>query len=101
MPAAIGFALSCYSYCDDGRSIYLRNFLVKDSYRSKGVDNLIFRGLLKHAKEMRCTRIELSSSVLNVTDQKFYEKMGMINVTKRDGQIHFCLFKDAIDKVEI
>ncbi|KAJ6647464.1 Thialysine N-epsilon-acetyltransferase [Pseudolycoriella hygida] len=98
-PTVIGFALNSYVYSWDGRTIYMRNFLVHDSYRSKGVSKLIFEGLLKHAKEKGCNRIEIHVSDWNKAARKFYERMGAINVSERDGHVYYRLFKDVIDKM--
>lgn len=100
MPTAIGFALSSYVYSWDGRTIYLRNFLVHDSYRSEGVGKLIFEGLMRHANENGCNRIELHVSDWNDSARKFYEKMGAINITGRDGFTYYRLFKDVLNKID-
>lgn len=101
LPTAVDFALNSYVYSWDGRTIYMRNFLVHEPYRSKGVAKLIFQGLLKHAKETGCNRIEIHVSDWNTVARKFYEKMGAINVSERDGHVYYRLFKDVIDKVSV
>lgn len=101
LPVAIGFSLNSYVYSWDGRTIYMRNFLVHEAYRSKGIGKLIFNGLLKHAKETGCNRIELHVHDENTAARKFYENLGAIDVSERDGHVYYRLFKDVIDKVNI
>lgn len=101
VPATIGFALCNYSYSTtDGRIIYLRNFLVQDVYRSKGVGQSIFQKVLKHAKVNACRRIELHVSDWNTSAQKFYKNAGAINITERDGDAYYRFFKDVINKID-
>lgn len=78
----------------------MRNLLVKDSHQSKGVGKLLFNAVLNVAKENGCNRLELhvnnKSSV-----RKFYEKLGAINVSERDGHMYYRVYRDVISQADV
>lgn len=76
----------------------MRNMLVEDSHRSKGVGRLIFEALLKYGKENRCTRIEFLVPEWNPA-QQFYEKMGAVNYTTRTGYQYYRVNEEIINSV--
>lgn len=73
---------------------------MRETHRSKGVGKLILTELMKLAKQTRCNRIDFNVDKNN-SAQTFYKKMGAIDVSERDGHVHYRLFKDVIDKVEM
>lgn len=97
-PVAVGAALNSYSYSWDGKTIYMRNFIVEESYRSKGVGKILYNGLLKHAKEVGCNRVDFDVLNRNTRAQKFYEDLGAINMTEKYGFFMYRVTKDDIEK---
>lgn len=95
---AIGFALCSYSFSWDGRTIYIRNFLVHEEYRSKGVGKLIFETVMRYANEIGVNRLELHVNC-DSSAQQFYQKMGAINVSERDGHVYYRLYRDTLNKL--
>lgn len=83
-------------YSWDGKSIFMRNMLVKPTHRLKGVGKLIFEKLMKHAKEIGCARIEFLVPEWNPAKQ-FYTKMCAVNYSKRTGYEYYRVTKDFID----
>lgn len=98
LPSAIGFTLCSYSYSWDGRTIYMRNLLVHDSHRSKGIGKLLFEAVMRHARQTGCNRIELHVSKTNSARQ-FYEKMGAINASENEGHVYYRLYRDVLNKI--
>ena len=98
LPVAVGFTLNSYTYTWVGKTIYMRNFLVNESYRSKGVGKILFNGLLKHAHEVGCNRIEFDVIGWNTRAGKFYENLGAINFTEQHGYQFYRVHKECIDK---
>lgn len=94
----IGHAFNSYLYSLDGKTIYIRNFFVEKSYRSKGVGKILFNGLLKHAKDVGCNRIEFDVLNRNTGARKFYENFNAINMTEEHGFSLYRICKDVIDK---
>lgn len=82
-------------YSWDGKSIFMRNMLVKPSHRLKGVGKLIFEELLKHATETCCHRIEFLVPEWNSAKQ-FYKKLGAINYTVRKRYEYYRVNQEAI-----
>lgn len=69
----------------------MRNILVHDSHRSRGVGKLIFNAVIKHAKEIGCNRIELHVNEHNPA-RKFYEGFGAINAAEKEGHVYYRLY---------
>lgn len=82
-------------YSWDGKSIFMRNMLVKPTHRLKGVGKLIFEQLMKHAEGNNCTRIEFLVPEWNPA-KEFYIKMGAMNYTARTGYEYYRVNKSAI-----
>lgn len=99
LPTAIGFVLCSYSFSWDGRTIYMRNLLVNETHRSKGVGKLLVDAVLRHCKETGCSRLELHVADSNLA-KNFYQKMGAINVTEKDGKFYYRFYKDVIDRID-
>lgn len=68
-------------------------------HRSKGIGKLLFDAVLKHCKETGCNRLELHVSDLNPA-RKFYEKMGAINASEKEGHVYYRLYRDVINKID-
>lgn len=87
----VGYALCFNSYSTwQGRSIFLEDLYVKPSYRKQGVGKLLFTAVAKHAKETNCQRFDLHVLDWNPA-RNFYDKMGGINLTEKEGW-HFTRF---------
>lgn len=97
LPTAIGFTLCSYTFSWEGRTIYMRNILVQDSHRSKGVGKLIFHAVMRHATEIGCNRIELHVNKDNPA-RKFYEDLGAINAAEKEGHVYYRLY-DVKNKI--
>lgn len=98
LPVAVGYAFNSYTFSWDGKTIHIRNFFVEKSYRSNGVGKILFNGLLKHAKDVGCNRIEFDVFNWNTGARKFYENLGAINITEEHGFLVYHVHKDEIDK---
>lgn len=88
LPIAVGHAISSYTYSWDGKTIYIRNFFVE----------ILFNGLLRHAKEVECNRIEFDVLNSNTGARKFYENFGAINMTDEHEFLLYRVCKDVIDR---
>lgn len=77
----------------------MRNLLVNDTHRSTGVGKLLFNAVVRHAKQTGCNRIELHVCKTNPA-QKFYEKMGAINASEKEGHVYYRLYKDVLNKID-
>lgn len=84
-------------YSWDGKSIFMRNMLVKSTHRLKGVGKIIFQELMKHATETGCHRIEFLVPEWNPA-KEFYKKMGAINYTVRTGYEYYRVNQESIDQ---
>lgn len=84
-------------YSWDGKSIFMRNMLVKPTHRLKGTGKLIFEELMKHARETGCHRIEFLVPEWNPA-KEFYKKMGAVNYTVRTGYEYYRLNRETIDQ---
>lgn len=93
---AVGFVMGSYMYSWDGKSIYLNDIVVKESYRLNGIGKMLFKRLLKHAKETKSNRIEIAVLSPNPV-QEFLKKMGAINVTERDAYQYYRVHRDVIN----
>lgn len=98
LPTAVGYTSCSYMFTWDGRTIHMNNLYVSESHRSKGVGKMIFMELMKHAKQTGCHRIEFHVGNTN-SAQKFYKKMGAIDVSERDGHVYYRLYRDVINSV--
>lgn len=97
LPVAVGCALYSNTFSWDGKTLNLRCFIVQESYRSKGVGKILFNDLLKRAQETGCNRVEFDVDDWNTRARKFYENMGAVNVTERNGYSFYRVCKDEID----
>lgn len=55
---------------------------------------------MKHARETGCNRIDFHVSVTSPA-RIFYEKLGAIDVSERDGHLYYRIYKDVINKVDV
>lgn len=71
----VGFALYYTSYSTwKGRCLYLEDFLVTESYRRKGIGELLFKTVLQIAKERNVLRFEWQVLDWNTPAINFYKK---------------------------
>lgn len=71
----VGFALYYTSYSTwKGRCLYLEDFLVTESYRRKGIGELLFKTVQEIAKERNVLRFEWQVLDWNVPAINFYRK---------------------------
>ncbi len=59
-----------------GKMLYLEDFVVKETYRSKGVGKLLFDKTLSYAKESGCKLMKWQVLDWNEGAVKFYEREG-------------------------
>lgn len=59
-----------------GKYLELDNIVVKESFRSKGVGELIFKTLEQKAKEENCNMMSLDSYTSNFNAHKFFYNQG-------------------------
>lgn len=76
----------------------MRDLFVQEPYRSRGVGSLLFNGVLKRAKEMGCKRVEFDVDDRNTRAQKFYGRLGAVNVTTEHGYLFYRVYKEGIDR---
>ena len=71
---------------DDYRMIKtarIRNFIISEEYRGKGIGKKVMKLLEKTASQQHCGMIEVSTELNRKRAQKFYEKNGFINTSLR------------------
>ena len=73
----VGIATYFYTYHTwVGRSIYLDDFFVLESYRKQGIGSMIFETLIHKAQEENCHRIRWQVAKWNNKAISFYERYG-------------------------
>lgn len=95
----IGIALYYITYSSwVGKSIYLDDLFIKESFREKGVGSIFMNQIIKTAKTMNCNRIRWHVLNWNKTAIDFYKKQGAISaeedlitydLTKKEIVNHF------------
>lgn len=98
-PTIVGYTLLSYMYTWAGKTVYMEDLYVTESYRSMGVGKLLFNFVVKHAKETGSRRIQFEVVKWNPA-RKFYEKMKAINTTEDCGYLTYMVTKDVIEAAE-
>ncbi len=71
----VGIATYFYAYFSwTGKSIYLDDLVVKESWRGKGIGTTLFDQIIQLAQESDCTRVRWEVSRHNHNAIEFYEK---------------------------
>ncbi|XP_050541098.1 thialysine N-epsilon-acetyltransferase isoform X2 [Daktulosphaira vitifoliae] len=80
-----GFMLYFFTYSIEvGKSMYLREFFIREHYRGHGVGSQLFQVLAKEAYNNKCK--EVVWQVLKwIPARKFYEKYKAENMTESKG----------------
>ncbi|XP_031637655.1 diamine acetyltransferase 2 [Contarinia nasturtii] len=95
----VGYALCFNTYSTwEGKALFLEDFYVKPSYRKQGVGKLIFTEVAKYANDTNCIRLELHVLDWNPA-RKFYDKMGGINLTAKEGWHYTRFERQAIESI--
>lgn len=76
----------------------MEDIYVKPDYRSKGVGKKLFVENVKFANDQKCLRFDFH--VLNWNPAKaFYEKLGAVNLSEKEGWEFFRLNKEKMKKL--
>ncbi len=59
-----------------GRMLYLEDFIVADSYRNRGIGQLLFDAYLQEAKRLRCVMVKWQVLDWNEAAIRFYQRNG-------------------------
>lgn len=95
----IGYAICFYSYSTwQGKSFFLEDLYVKPAYRKGGYGKLLFRTLVKHARENDCARFDFHVLAWNPA-KEFYHAMGAQNLTEAEQWEFFRLTREQMDKL--
>uniref|UniRef100_A0A1Q3FFQ5 N-acetyltransferase domain-containing protein n=1 Tax=Culex tarsalis TaxID=7177 RepID=A0A1Q3FFQ5_CULTA len=95
----IGYAIFFYSYSTwQGKSLFLEDIYVKPDYRGAGHGEVLFRALVRHARENGCARFDFHVLAWNPA-KKFYARMGAENLTETEEWQFFRLTRDKMDRL--
>ena len=94
----IGFALYFYNFSTfTGKiGIHLEDFFIYEEYRNRGYGKLLFKEVVKVAKEENCYRLEWACLKWNVPSLGFYHSL---NAKELDEWTYFRLTIDQYDDV--
>lgn len=94
----IGFALYFYNFSTfTGKiGIHLEDFFIYEEYRNRGYGKLLFKEVVKVAKEENCYRLEWACLKRNVPSLGFYHSL---NAKELDEWTYFRLTIDQYDDV--
>ncbi len=71
----VGMALYYMTYSTwKGKMLYLEDFVVKDSYRGKGIGQRLFDAFLEEARKKHCRLVKWQVLDWNTPALRFYEK---------------------------
>ncbi|XP_034242389.1 diamine acetyltransferase 2-like [Thrips palmi] len=95
----IAYAMCYYTYGTwTGKRLYLRDLYVTETYRGKGIGNLLFKKVVQKAEETNCT--DMAWTVLNwnpATD--FYKARGARDMTEAEAWHVFRLGPESMKSV--
>ncbi|XP_062554811.1 thialysine N-epsilon-acetyltransferase [Armigeres subalbatus] len=95
----IGYAICFYSYSTwQGKSFFLEDIYVKPDYRKFGYGKLLFKTLVKHARENGCARFDFHVLAWNPA-KNFYNSLGAQNLTEAEKWEFFRLTKVQMDEL--
>ncbi|XP_053693218.1 thialysine N-epsilon-acetyltransferase [Sabethes cyaneus] len=93
----IGYAICFYSYSTwQGKSFFLEDIYVKPNYRKRGYGELLFKTLIRHARENDCARFDFHVLAWNPAKQ-FYNRMGAENLTESERWEFYRLSREKMD----
>lgn len=96
----IGHVLYYYLYSayEGGQLLYLKDFFVREEHRKVGCGRLLFEALIEKAKSDGCFCVQWCVFSWNENAIRFYEKIGGINITEKDGVHVLRLSGDSLPK---
>ncbi|XP_067668900.1 thialysine N-epsilon-acetyltransferase-like isoform X3 [Haliotis asinina] len=93
----IGYLLYFWSYGTfTGRVLYVEDLYVSQNHRRRGVASALWDFAMKIALEKGCKRMQWVVLDWNTTAVAFYEKLGAVNLSKKEGWLIYRLNEDDI-----
>ena len=81
----VGFSFGFVSQ-KDPETFFIWQIGIREGMRGTGTGSKLIEGIINSAKEKRCKRIELTVDTTNTASQKFFGKMGFLNISKKESR---------------
>lgn len=73
----VGYAACFFSYHTwSGKSLYMDDLYVKETYRKKGIGKKLLDSVIEFARNKKCGKVRWQVSNWNLNAQNFYKKLG-------------------------
>lgn len=94
----VGYGLYFYNFSTfTGRAgLYLEDIFVRESVRGTGIGKIIFKFVVKRAREKKCVTMDWACLDWNKSSINFYKSLG---ASEMDGWTTYRLTKDNMDKL--
>ncbi|XP_071084641.1 thialysine N-epsilon-acetyltransferase-like isoform X2 [Haliotis cracherodii] len=94
----IGYLLYFWSYATfTGRVLYVEDLYVSQNNRRKGVASALWAFAMKVAVAKECKRMQWVVLDWNTDAIRFYQKMGAVDLSKKEGWLIYRLNEDDIN----
>jgi L-2,4-diaminobutyric acid acetyltransferase len=82
----VGFVMGFRSQFDE-KTFFIWQIGVFSYYRGKEIGKMLLKEIEIAAKKLDCNRTELTVDPKNIPSQRFFEKMGYLNISAKEGEV--------------